>query len=149
KAPPRPEFEKFLFYRGLGEARLPISMSAGDGGSLTVDPEPTLPAGLPHVFVLRVEQGRGAFRYLGQLSPGQSVRGVMPSREELQPMSSFAHAVSQALAEKLTESGLYPKEALAMVNTWRNSYFESDGVRALCVLPQSWTDRFIPMSVMP
>ena len=36
-----------------------------------------------------------------------------------------------------------------MVNTWRNSYFESDGVRALFILPQSWTDHYIPMSVDP
>jgi hypothetical protein len=147
--PPRPEFEKFLFYRGLGEARLPIALCAGDGGTLTVEQDPNLAAGLPHVFVLRVEKGRGAFRYLRGPVPGQSARGVIPSLEECQPMSSFTHAISQALAEKLTESGLYPKEALAMVNTWRTSYFESDGVRALCVLPQSWTDTFIPMWVVP
>jgi hypothetical protein len=149
RTPPRPEFEKFLFYRGLGEARLPIGIRAGDGGTLTVEQDANLGAGVPHVFVLRVEKGAGAFRYLRGLVPGQSARGVIPSREEFQPMSSFTQAVSQALAEKLTESGLYPKEALAMVNTWRNSYFESDGVRALCVLPPSWTDRFIPMWVVP
>jgi hypothetical protein len=128
---------------------MPIGLGAGNGGTLTVEQEPKFFGGLPHVFVLRVEKGRGAFRYLGGLIPGQSVRGVIPSLEELQPMSSFTHAVSQALAEKLTETGLYAKESLAMVNTWRNSYFESDGVRALCVLPQSWTDRFIPMWVVP
>jgi hypothetical protein len=36
-----------------------------------------------------------------------------------------------------------------MVDTWRTSYFTSDGVRLLFVMPQSWTDRFIPMRISP
>ena len=36
-----------------------------------------------------------------------------------------------------------------MVNTWTTSYFQTDGIRALFVLPQSWTDSFIPMTVKP
>ena len=36
-----------------------------------------------------------------------------------------------------------------MVNTWTASYFQTDGVRVLFVLPQSWTDAFIPMTVSP
>jgi len=36
-----------------------------------------------------------------------------------------------------------------MVNTWASSYFKTDGVRLLFVMPQSWTDRFIPMRITP
>ena len=36
-----------------------------------------------------------------------------------------------------------------MVNTWKNSYFQTDGIRVLFVLPQSWTDAFIPMDIQP
>ena len=36
-----------------------------------------------------------------------------------------------------------------MVNTWSTSYFQADGIRVLFVLPQSWTDAFIPLSVSP
>jgi hypothetical protein len=147
--PARPEFEKFLFYRGLGEARLPLRLAAGGGGTLTLEKDSNYLACVQHVFVLRVEKGRGAFRYLRALAAGESARGVIPSLEECAPVSSFTQAVSQALAEKLAESGLYPKEARALVNTWRNSYFETDGVRALCVLPQSWTDVFIPITIVP
>ncbi len=53
------------------------------------------------------------------------------------------------MAKRLTDSGLYTKEALAMVNTWKSSYFKTDGVRLLFVMPQSWTDRFIPMRIKP
>lgn len=36
-----------------------------------------------------------------------------------------------------------------MVNTWRSSYFKTDGLRVLFVLPQAWTERFIPMELKP
>ena len=36
-----------------------------------------------------------------------------------------------------------------MVNTWKTSYFQTDGIRVLFVLPQSWTDAFIPMTIEP
>jgi hypothetical protein len=148
-APPRPEFERFLFYRGLGQARLPLRLDAGSGGTVTLDRDPSVAAGVRHVFVLRIEKGRGAFHYLPALLPGESASEVIPSMRRSQPMAEFTRAVSDALAQKLTESGLFPKEARAMVNTWRNSYFESDGVRALFVLPQSWTDAFIPITIVP
>jgi hypothetical protein len=63
--------------------------------------------------------------------------------------AEFTRKIGDDLAERLVASGLYPKEARAMVNTWTTSYFQSDGVRALFVMPQSWTDRFIPMKVDP
>ena len=34
-----------------------------------------------------------------------------------------------------------------MVNTWRTSYFRTEGVRALFVMPRAWTDAFIPMQI--
>ena len=36
-----------------------------------------------------------------------------------------------------------------MVNTWRSSYFRTDGVRVLFLMPQSWTDRYIPLQITP
>jgi hypothetical protein len=57
--------------------------------------------------------------------------------------------VSADVASRLYASGLYEPEALAMVNTWKSSYFKTDGVRLLFVMPQSWTDRFIPMRINP
>ena len=36
-----------------------------------------------------------------------------------------------------------------MVNTWQTSYFQTEGIRVLFVLPQSWTDAFIPMNIEP
>jgi hypothetical protein len=147
--PARAEYERFLFYRGLGEARLPLRVGARDGGTLTLDRDPTVADGVRHVFVLRVDHGRAAYRYLPRLEPGQSLAGVIPGVDEAQPLAEFTPRIANDLAARLTESGLYAKEARAMVNTWTNSYFQADGIRVLFVLPQGWTDAFIPMTVIP
>ena len=69
--------------------------------------------------------------------------------DERKPLGQFTTAVGSDLASRLEASGLYAKEARAMVNTWTSSYFQTDGIRVLCVLPQVWTDHFIPMTVVP
>jgi hypothetical protein len=147
RAPAAAEVEKFLFYRGLGEAPLPLRIEARQGGTLMLDRDSALGDGVRHIFVLRVENGRGAFAYRAALRPGEPVRNAIPSMGQAQPLSEFTRAVADLLAAKLTESGLYPKEARAMVNTWKTSYFQTEGVRALFVLPRSWTDAFIPMTI--
>ena len=66
-----------------------------------------------------------------------------------QPLDRFVDAIADDVAGRLVESGLYAKEARAMVNTWRTSYFRTDGLRVLFVLPQSWTDQYIPLRINP
>lgn len=143
--PGPPEWERFLFYRGLGQAPLPYEFSAEGGGTLRAAGAD----GATHLFVLRVEKGRAAYRYLPRLDPGESLAGLIPSLKKAIPVEQFSQKVGDELADRLTEAGLYPKEARAMVNTWRGSYLKSEGTRVLCVLPQAWTDRFIPMQVSP
>jgi hypothetical protein len=147
--PAAAEYERFLFYRGLGEARLPLRLNAERGGTLTLDHDPTLADGIRHVYVIKIENGRGIYTYRPGIRPGWTVNGVIPSGEPTEPLASFSKTIAADLASRLTASGLYAKEARAMVNTWTSSYFQSDGIRVLFVLPQSWTNAFIPMDVYP
>ena len=149
KNPAVPELERFLFYRGLGEARLPVRLNSQRDGTLELDREKTLGEGIRHIFFIRIENGRAAYRFVPALKPGARISGVIPSMTHSLPLADFSRAIADEMAAKLTESGLYAKEARAMVNTWTTSYFQTDGIRALFVLPQSWTDTFIPMKVSP
>lgn len=142
----RNEWERFIFYRGLGQKPLPLHARA-DGARLTCAAPMT--EAVRHVFVLRVERGEGAYRYVPSLGCGEQINHLVPAMTSAQPLEQFAGALSDDLAQRLEESGLYAKEARAMVNTWRTSYFTSDGIRILFVLPQSWTDAFIPMKISP
>jgi hypothetical protein len=140
------EWERFIFYRGLGEAPLPIDVGAhGDRISVTAK-EPT---GLRHLFVLRVENGRGAYNYAPALEGGRTLEHTLPGMDRALPIDQFADRIADDVEGRLIESGLYEKEARAMVNTWRSSYFKTDGIRVLFVLPQSWTDQYIPMRIQP
>jgi hypothetical protein len=147
--PPAAEYERFLFYRGLGTSRLPLRLDAGQGGTLALEKDPKLGEGVRHVFVVRVENGRASYRYLPLLCPGQVVSGVIPSMAGARPLDAFTTTIATDLAARLTASGLYGQEARAMVSTWTSSYFRTEGIRVLFVLPQGWTDAFIPMTITP
>lgn len=143
----RSETERFLFYRGLGQAKMPLGLAYAEGGTLTLPS--TAGFSLKHLFVLRVEKGRAAYRYLPELRPGDRLTHILPSTADAQPLADFTAKIGDELAIRLGQSGLFPKEARAMVNTWRHSYFESDGIRVLYILPQRWTEEFLPMTLFP
>jgi hypothetical protein len=145
-SPERSEWERFIFYRGLGEAPLPVHARL-DGGRVTAST--SLTEGLRHLFILRVENGRGVYAYAPALTIASNVDQAVPSMDAALPIDEFVEQVSADVARRLVESGLYEKEARAMVNTWASSYFKTDGVRLLFVMPQSWTERFIPMRIKP
>ena len=141
------EWERFIFYRGLGEAPLPIQARVGrrayhrDHNGTGRRPSP--------VRACESRTGADAFSYAPALTTREGVSQSIPTMAGALPLDQFVERVSDAVAQRLTESGLYAKEARAMVNTWKSSYFKTDGVRLLFVLPQSWTDRFIPMRITP
>ena len=139
------EWDRFIFYRGLGEAPLPLDVRPQDGRlSLAARAD-----AVQHLYVIRVEGGRASYSYLPSLAPGASVTAAIPTLDTALPVERFAETIADDVARRLEESGLYDKEARAMVNTWRSSYFRTDGIRVLFVLPQSWTDRYIPLRITP
>jgi hypothetical protein len=140
------EWERFIFYRGLGEAPLPIDLSIAGA---RVSARSTESEGLQHVFILRVESGRGTYEYLPAVEGRSTVSHPLPDFDRALPIEQFADKIAADIERRLIESGLFQKEARAMVNTWRGSYFKTDGIRVLFVLPQSWTDRYIPMRIQP
>jgi hypothetical protein len=141
------ETERYLFYRGLGGLPLPVRFSNDSGG--TIGSDPATGVGVRHIFVIRVERGRAAYAIRPELKPGEEVRGVIPSMDRARPVTQVADEIADDLESRLVASGLYRKEARAMVNTWRSSYFQTEGIRALFVLPQRWTDESIPMNITP
>ncbi|HXM33691.1 MAG TPA: HEAT repeat domain-containing protein, partial [Pyrinomonadaceae bacterium] len=48
----------------------------------------------------------------------------------------------------LVASGLYTKEAEAMIKTWRGSWFE-EGLRVFYILPRPTTDTVLPVTIEP
>jgi hypothetical protein len=147
KGSAKQEYERFLFYRGLGSVEMPLQANAQGLGTAGLGGSAQEP--VKHLFVLRVENGKGSYKYIPELRPGGSLEDIIPDMSKAKPLPEFTNTIADDLAGRLTESGLYAKESRAMVNTWKTSYFGTEGIRVLYVLPQTWTDRFIPMRLAP
>ena len=59
-----------------------------------------------------------------------------------------AEVVRKQLYEALLDSGLYPKEAHAMLETWRDSWFE-EGLRVFYIVPREMVDSVLPIAISP
>jgi hypothetical protein len=134
-------FEKFLFYRGVGKFKLPIALEAHGGGRFTVTNFGGDPAGA--MFLVHIENGRVRFGQAGPLA----ARGALHFEEP--QADSTIDTLAGEMGRSLVEAGLYEKEARAMVNTWRSSWFGEEGTRLLYLVPQRLTDGLLPLSIKP
>ncbi|MFL5341194.1 MAG: hypothetical protein ACJ8F7_13690 [Gemmataceae bacterium] len=145
------DFEKFLFYRGLGTFDLPLEVRTSQAGSdvqLLMHNRDAKP--LTGMFAISV--GKNALRFgpLGELA-GSMTKNVSLDKAltiEL-PLTEGTHPVMKKVAEALMVAGLYEKEAWAMVYSWEKSYFRTEGLRILFVLPRETTDAYIPIQITP
>jgi hypothetical protein len=128
--------EKFLFYRGVGTFPLPVRITLANDRvtvkNLGKDPVPAI--------LFENRNGRSGFRVLGAIRDS-----VGAERPEL------AMPTSEAMAElerTLIKSGLYEKEARAMLKTWRDSWFE-EGIRLFYIVPRAAVDAILPLTLDP
>ena len=117
--------EKFLFYRGIGEFQVPLLPRFTPEGD--VDLGKPLPA-----ILFENRGGRIGFRI---------ATGARVAPPEL---TGSLDDLRGQLATMLVSAGLFPKEARAMVDTWRDSWFE-EGMRVLYLMPRDEVDRLLPL----
>jgi len=147
KSNPSPEVEKFIFYRGVGSFATPLRVTMASSSAVTV--ENTGPEPLAHLFILGLENRAGKFIYIDRLSPGEQRAVQMDLRNSSLPLEKLSHQLGERMAASLVSEGLYHREATAMVDTWKDSWFAEDGLRVLYVLPRAWTDRTLPLTLDP
>jgi hypothetical protein len=64
------------------------------------------------------------------------------------PATATLESLHAALEKMLIDAGLYPREASAMLETWRDSWFE-DGARVFYVVPRTSVDAILPLTITP
>jgi hypothetical protein len=131
------EVEKFLFYRGVGGFQPPIEATITPAG---VRLENNAGAPIKGVILFQNRGGRVGYRVHGTLEESATVG--------LPALTGTVASLHRELATILTDSGLYEKEALAMIETWRDSWFE-EGTRVLYLVPAPVVDGILPLSVAP
>ena len=132
------ETEKFLFYRGIANFPLPLGAMMAADGRVLVNTAP----GLSPSDLILFESTNGSAGYRTARTVGHQVAIERPSAD------SPRAAVRTELERMLVAHGLYAKEAAAMVETWRDSWFE-DGLRLFYIVPRSSIDEVLPLEVTP
>jgi hypothetical protein len=132
------EREKFLFYRGVGNFGLPLTVKLGGGKIALANGAADE---LRNVIVFENRGGKIGFRLIDKLSGKETTIERPETGKALDD-------VYAALEKILVAEGLYAKEAKAMIKTWRDSWFE-EGLRVFYILPTKATDRILPLTVNP
>jgi hypothetical protein len=132
------EKEKFLFYRGVGEFQPPIAVEVRAAGQLRV--RNLAKDDLPAAILFENHDGKIRYRTLGAVK-SENTAAVPEAAGDLA-------ALKLDLERTLTAQGLFPREAHAMVETWRDSWFE-EGARVFYILPSSALESILPMQVEP
>jgi hypothetical protein len=132
------QYEKFLFYRGVGAFDVPLTAVAqADGGARVTN---LSSRALPAVVLFEKRGESLGYRVLtdvrGTATLDAPTLGVQPSR------------LYAELEHLLVGAGLFEREAAAMVNTWRDTWFE-DGTRVFYILPTADVDAALPLHVDP
>jgi hypothetical protein len=132
------QWEKLIFYRGIADFNVTVRPSFTAEGRLQIHNTGSEP--IPLAILFENRGGKIGFQ------SARSVKDVV----ELNPpeVTSNAEAIHHLLADSLVEFGLYRKEALAMIETWRDSWFE-EGMRVFYIVPRPSVDAILPLTVTP
>jgi hypothetical protein len=130
--------EKFLFYRGVASIPVPITATPAADGSVRVTSRTGAPLGTVVLFERRGD--RTGFEMRSQAGVTVNFRRS--------PLTRNVAELTAALETSLIGHGLYAREAKAMVDTWRDSWFE-EGTRVFYVLRQADVDAMLPLEIEP
>jgi hypothetical protein len=130
--------EKFLFYRGVGNFPVPVSARVRSDGKIRLWNTGALP--IPGVILFENRGGKIGYRAIGSLKTDITL--AAPT------LNGNLTSLGRELERILVAAGLYPKEAAAMVATWRDSWFE-DGTRVFYIIPPNSLDKHLPLKIEP
>jgi hypothetical protein len=142
------EFEKFLFYRGIGNFVAPLTVKTSDPTGATLLLSNSSDDELRHLFAYEVRDGKVRLAEKARLGAHEQAT-VSFAETTPMPLAEARKLIAAEIREALTTEGLYARESAAMVKTWDDSWLAEQGVRVLYVLPRAWTDRTLPLRIAP
>ena len=132
------EQERFLFYRGVGRIPPPIAATIASNGQIVVSH--TRGEALGDIILFENRNGATAYTALHTASARAAFNSLEPEGEGPSPQMHLQKA--------LVTHGLYPKEAKAMVDSWRGSWFEQ-GTRLFYIVSGAAVDAILPLEIDP
>jgi hypothetical protein len=132
------QIEKFLFYRGVANFSVPISVKLGTDGKILA--RNLSGQDIPAMLLFERRGDKLGFR-IADASAGQ------PTLDPPE-LNATMDSLKQTVEDLLVAQGLYQDEAQAMFETWRDSWFE-EGSRLLYIVPRPFVDSVLPLSINP
>jgi hypothetical protein len=132
------QVEKFLFYRGVARVALPVSAVVSPDGTAAVRNVGSVPLGT----IVRFDRRDGKLGY--EITDTKESRAALATPA----LTGDLETLASRLETVLTREGLYRREARAMVDTWRDSWFE-EGTRLLYIVPRATVDAMLPLDIKP
>lgn len=135
------EREKFIFYRGLARFQQPFKVTAQSDSQITLKNTGSDQISFALVYEYTKDKKANVW-WTGKLEGSE---GKVVQKKELDVNKS----IHGAFLDGLVEAGLYRKEAQSMLETWRHSYFEKEGLRVFWIVPRKFTDEILPITLKP
>jgi hypothetical protein len=132
--------EKFLFYRGVGTFPLPIAAKATADGKIEI--KRLSRDAVDGLILFENRAGQRSYKILGSLASGSEM--II----DTQSLEGNWEGLLRDLERILTAKGLYSREAHAMIETWRESWFE-EGARLFYIVPEPAIESILPLSIVP
>lgn len=138
KTPEGEQQEKFLFYRGVSTFRVPVSAKLTADGKVHI--ENSAEEEIPSTILFERRGDKVGCRLGGPLSK----ESLLDPPE----LTGNVDDLGGELVGLLVRQGLYLDEAQAMVNTWRDSWFE-EGSRLIYLVPERLVNGILPLTIKP
>lgn len=130
--------EKFLFYRGVGAFQPPLAAKMAAEGRVEVRARDG--GAIGDILLFDNRDGRLRYRFAHARGAHQTLSGTPPEGD--------VGSLHRQLERLLVSHGLYEREARAMVDTWKDSWFEP-GTRLIYIVPTAFVDAILPLDIRP
>jgi hypothetical protein len=132
------QHEKFLFYRGVSDASIPIAATILADGHVQL--ENLVTDSVPALILFERCGDNISYRIVEPLPDHATL--------ETPAFTGNLDSLHSDFEKILISQGLYLDEARAMLETWRDSWFE-EGSRLFYIVPRSFVDSILPLSIDP
>ena len=132
------ENEKFLFYRGVSVAPAPLSALVLPNGQIEAMNQS--PGEIPKLIFFERRGEKVGFREADVVREGVILDPPV--------LNASLDSLFPDLEASLISSRLYPEEAHAMLESWKDSWFE-EGSRLIYIVPNSFVEKILPLSIQP
>jgi hypothetical protein len=130
--------EKFIFYRGIADFLVPLQPKFASAD--TVEILNTGPDTIPLAILFENRNGKIGYRLVRDVKASMTL--------DVPELTGNLAGLRRKLADSLVKFGLYEKEALAMIETWQDSWFE-EGMRLFYIVPRAFVDSQLPLKITP